>query len=134
MVRDVSGILTNVGSAVTGLATGNIVGAGLSALGVAGSGVSALGNTINSKIAKMSSTGTVGSLDYTGFGSWAVLQTFKLQVDQDPSDLGRPLCQTTTINELSGYVLVDNPHVSIAGLPEEKSAIEGFMASGFFYE
>lgn len=55
-------------------------------------------------------------------------------VDDDNTDRGRPLCKVKTINTLSGYIKVADAHIAIPCLSNERSMIEEFMMSGFFYE
>lgn len=48
---------------------------------------------------------------------------------------GRPLCDTVTLNTLSGYCICDNPSVSIAGaFLSEQLEIENFLQTGVFIE
>ena len=59
---------------------------------------------------------------------------FNLIVDEDLSELGRPLCQTKIINTLSGYVLCSNAEAVIPGTHEEVSKVNGYLNGGFFWE
>lgn len=55
-------------------------------------------------------------------------------VNDDPTNRGYPLCQTKTLNTLSGYIKVVDAHVDIPCLAAERDMIVNFMESGFYYE
>lgn len=55
-------------------------------------------------------------------------------VDENLTELGRPLYQVKQINTLSGYILCQGADVPITGTQEEAIAINAYMNSGFFYE
>lgn len=55
-------------------------------------------------------------------------------VDENLTELGRPLCQPKQINTLSGYILCQNADAQINGTADEASLINSYMNSGFFYE
>ena len=52
---------------------------------------------------------------------------------EDNTHRGRPLCQVTTINTLSGFVLCADADVVIPCTDREKSAIQAYLESGFYY-
>lgn len=54
--------------------------------------------------------------------------------DDDLTHRGRPLCQQKTISTLSGYVLVSDADISIAGTKQENEQIKSYMNNGFYYE
>lgn len=47
---------------------------------------------------------------------------------------GRPLYEWRVINTLSGFVKCSNPSIDIAGYSGDKDAVNGYLASGFYYE
>lgn len=55
-------------------------------------------------------------------------------IDEDQANQGRPLCELKQINTLSGYVVVNQPHISAAQLARENDMINNYMAGGFYYE
>lgn len=55
-------------------------------------------------------------------------------VDENITELGRPLYQVKRIDTLSGYVLCQGADIQISGTREEALAINNYMNSGFFYE
>ena len=55
-------------------------------------------------------------------------------VDEDITQLGRPLCSPRVINTLSGYIQCENVEIDIPSTVEEKRKIKEYMEAGFFYE
>lgn len=55
-------------------------------------------------------------------------------VDENITEIGRPLCQTKTLSTLSGYVLCLNADIQISGTQEESTKINDYMNNGFFIE
>lgn len=55
-------------------------------------------------------------------------------VDENLTELGRPLCQTKQINTLSGFILCQGADAQITGTADEAAQINAYMNSGFFYE
>ena len=55
-------------------------------------------------------------------------------VDENQTELGRPLCTTKTINTLSGFILCSGADCQISGTQEEAQKINNYMNTGFFYE
>lgn len=55
-------------------------------------------------------------------------------VDENLTELGRPLCQTKQINTLSGYILCSGADCQITGTQDEAIKVNNYMNSGFFYE
>ena len=63
-----------------------------------------------------------------------LLAKFYTVVDENITEIGRPLCQTKRIDTLSGYILCENADAQIAGTQDESQKINGYLNSGFFYE
>ena len=110
-------------SAAANFATGNYLGAGV---GIA----SAIGEGIGTPGSNQSSGGFV----QYGDGTFMLRGYFKPIVDEDITNKGRPYMKWTTPATLSGYMIVDNPHVAVAGTAQEIDQINGYLASGFYYE
>lgn len=55
-------------------------------------------------------------------------------VDENITELGRPLYQVKRIDTLSGYILCQGADIQISGTREEALAINNYMNTGFFYE
>ena len=124
-------VLTDYSGAINSLASG--VGSG-SMLGFV---QSAIGATIQTALAsqapKVSSSGANGS--FLNFALEPNLVTeHTLLVDEDNTELGRPLMSTRTISNLYGYIKCAEAHFSGSCFDSERDAINNFMVSGFFYE
>lgn len=102
-------------------------------LGVASSVISGIGDNARSLYPKVLTNGNNYGNGELG-KPWYIVGEFHHPVDMDPVHRGRPLCQVKTINSLSGYILVSDPDISIAGTAEENAKIKSYMASGFYYE
>ena len=55
-------------------------------------------------------------------------------VDEDLTELGRPLCTYAVISTLSGYILCSGADCQITGTQEESQKVNGYLNGGFFYE
>lgn len=60
--------------------------------------------------------------------------TFYIQVEEDNTQLGRPLCQRRQINTLSGFMMCRNPDADIPCFDIERELINRHLTIGFFYE
>lgn len=55
-------------------------------------------------------------------------------VDENNTELGRPLCKVKQISTLSGFILCQGADAQITGTQEEAQKINNYMNTGFFYE
>ena len=95
--------------------------------------VGAIASATEAAMPKSRTSGNVGTFsnvfdDYYAYGQ------FHEVVDEDLAQRGRPLCKAVQISTLSGYILVNDPDVSIAGTKEENQQIKSYMSNGFYYE
>lgn len=65
---------------------------------------------------------------------WSCEATYFDPIDENRTELGRPLAEVIQINTLSGFVKCANASLSIPGHAEEMSEVNGFLNGGFFYE
>ena len=79
--------------------------------------------------------GSVGSRGCIQFNPDAFI-TKKLLKGKEfqTATLGRPLCQYKQLSTLSGFILCNKASVGIAGLEEERAAVNAYLNSGFYYE
>ena len=85
-------------------------------------------------LAQLSYSGSTGNFT-TSIENITLSAKFQRIVDQAPNKVGSPLYKNVYINTLSGFVLCEKPvFQSSIATAEEESAIEEFMAKGFFYE
>lgn len=92
-------------------------------------------NTLNASMPQLATSGTNGSMMITDPNLLATFcyQHFKL-TDEDITHKGRPLCESRTINTLSGYILCSDGEFDISCMDEERTAISDFLTTGFFWE
>ena len=123
-------VLSDYSSAI-GTAAAGTVG------GLAGMAMGLISATVQSAIAtqapKVATTGANGSFISFALSPDLVVE-HTLLVDENNTDLGRPLMQTKTINTLSGYIKCAESHFSGACFDSEKDMINRYMVDGFFYE
>lgn len=115
-------IMGMVGSA----ATGNIMGASMSAMGMVGSVTSAM------RPAASSIGGNGGYSDL--YGLITLLAQFYHMPEEDNSHAGRPLCQNKTLSTIPGYQKIMDGDVAINGTAGEQAAIKAYLEGGYFYE
>ena len=117
-------------AAAMGMITGGVggaIGAGLMA------GASGIYNTLQSAMPQVETGGTNGSFLAPAIHT-KVLSTFYKIVDENIEHVGRPLCETRVLKNLSGFIKCAEGDHDIACMLEEKEAISRFLTSGFFWE
>ena len=124
VLSDYSGAISSLVGGITGGTANSVIG-----------GI--IGTTINTALAtqspKVSTNGANGS--FVNFALEPNLITeHTLLVDEDNTELGRPLMSTRTISNLSGYIKCADAHFSASCFDSERDAVNNFMLSGFFYE
>lgn len=126
-------------------AGGGALGAGLQAfggnyVGAMHSGMMALssvGNAIESAMPTVTSDGVNGSFlafeRLTGTFD-RITALFSPVVDEDNTELGRPLCEVRQIKNLAGYVKCGEATVDYYAFDSELDMIHNYLLSGFFWE
>ena len=98
------------------------------------SGVTEAARSMYTTVSTGGNNGGYAKLAMFGGFNAAVTSLFQSIAPEDNAHFGRPLCQTKTINTLSGYILCGDPDISIVGTEGEAAQIVAFLASGFYYE
>ena len=119
-----SAALGAVGGAISGF-MGNVGGF----IGAA----SGVGNAVESLAPRAQTIGTTGSF-VSNRGEFRLDHQFFRPVADDNTHNGRPLCQVRQLNTLSGYMLIQDGDVTIAGTASEDSKIRNYLETGFYYE
>lgn len=139
---NIAGVISSVGGAVGGVAgfglaaaTGNVFGAASSAFGILSNASSAvMAANQRSVSVKGANSSRAGFKD-----SMAVLTLVQLDTE-DPDDAnyiakyGRPVALTHAISNHSGYVQCEKASIEIAGDLWERTQINSYLNSGFYYE
>ena len=127
--------------------TRDYIGAATSALGAVGGAISGIlgnaggfigaaagvGNAVESLMPRAQTIGTTGSF-VSNRGDFRLDHQFFRPVSDDNTHNGRPLCQVRQLNTLSGYMLIQDGDVTIAGTASEDSKIRNYLETGFYYE
>ena len=121
-----SGALGSMGSALTG----NYVGA---VTGFIGSTVGMIGQGVANSIPKAHTTGQKGS-DMNFSRDITAEYVWRIVVDDDNTQHGKPLCEVRQINTLSGFLMAEKPDIAISGTREEADKINAELTTGIFYE
>lgn len=84
------------------------------------------------KVSGLSNGGSF--LPFFNVDSFYLMHKYVEIVDENLTELGRPLCTTKTINTLTGFILCSGADCQITGTQEEAQKINNYMNTGFFYE
>ena len=125
-----------LGAAVTAVgAAADTAGKALSlnVTGAIASAASGIYDTLKAAMPQMATSGSNGSLIVAGTQTTLVFQHFHI-VDEDITHKGRPLCEIRQINTLSGYILCADGEFDISCFDEERTMIQDYLTSGFFWE
>lgn len=139
LTRDYLGEVKNqldMQTGTVGALTSVVMGGAGAATGVAGS-IQSIGamafDAVRMKYPTVAGGGANGN--FLGLHSQCYLQAkFYECVDQNITEIGRPLYKNKTINTLSGFICCSGADVAISGTEEEADIINNYMNSGFFYE
>lgn len=92
-----------------------------------------IGNAVNHLMPQVDSQGVNGS--FVAMAMPPNLTAIHLAVvDEDNTEMGKPLCEVKTINTLSGYIKCGEATVDFACFDDEKKSILNYMTGGFFWE
>ena len=95
--------------------------------------VSHVANAIDCLAPQVRTSGSDGSRNYVGLTPRLIMQFMPL-VDEDNTELGRPLRKIRTIKNLSGFIKCFEVTVDYPCFSSEKEIIHEYLISGFFYE
>ena len=137
VVRNYVGAATSALGGFTGAISGAVAGAaagplGIAAGAIAGGGAS-IGNAVEAMQPRAQTIGSTGSF-VSNRGEFRLDHQFFRPIDDDNTHNGRPLCQVKQLNTLSGYILIQDGDVTIAGTASEDSKIRNYLETGFYYE
>lgn len=96
--------------------------------------ISALADGARLKYPSVMGGGTAGTFLNVHAGGCYLYGKFYNIVNENITEIGRPLCQTKTLSTLSGYCLCDKADAQITGTAEEAIRINTFLNGGFFIE
>ena len=131
-VKNQLDINTATGGALASIALG-----GLGAAGGVSNSIMQIGSmafdAVRYRYPTVSGGGVNGS--FLGMHSTSYLQArFYNVVDQNNTEIGRPLYQTKTLSTLSGFALCSGADVAITGTSDEAVKVNSYLNSGFYIE
>lgn len=88
---------------------------------------------VSAAFPKVSTTGSNGAFVEIIEAPYLVCE-YASVASENVTEFGRPLCDTRTINTLSGYVQCGQGNYSFEGTEFERKTINEFITNGFFYE
>lgn len=120
--QDIIGGATSLLSAGAAALAGNYLGA-----------AAGIGSAVQAAAPKANTIGGTGGWGDLG-GAPGVVQHFYPVTDEDNDHTGRPLMAVRQISSLSGYIIVQDGDISIAGTQSEAEQIRQYLEGGFYYE
>ena len=79
------------------------------------------------------SKGGVSSVAKYGITPYITGRFYDL-VDDNNEDHGRPLCKRVQLSSIPGYIMVDDPDISLTATAAEIDSVKSYLKNGFFYE
>ena len=123
----IGGAISTIGAGAAAAITGNPI-------AIAGAAISGIGTAVDA----MGATGTSSNIGAGAagiMGEYGWLDTICYEItDSDNAQNGRPLCKIKKPSTLTGYMIVSDGYVEIAGPLPEQQEIKRFLETGFFYE
>lgn len=129
LVQAGAGVMNSMISGFAGNATGAIYGGVMA--------VNSVGDAVKSAMPQAITSGSNGS--FLGLISHCtplhcIISKFTLLVDEDLTEVGRPLCKVRTINTLSGFIKCAEVTIDYPAYDIEKEQIHSQLLKGFFWE
>ena len=121
MTDYISSINNGVGAIASGF-TGNIAGI-----------FSNITSAVESAMPKVSIMGSNGCISEVAEPPFIIAEHYQM-VDENIQEFGRPLCNTRTISQLSGYIQCGEADHQFSGTRTESEEINRYMKDGFYYE
>lgn len=104
---------------------------------LAGGSISDVGNGIlnaaqatNADVASKGATGSTIAFDTIPY----IVARFKILVDDNNEDHGRPLCRRIQLFSIPGFIMVDDPDIALTATAAEIDSVKSYMKNGFFLE
>lgn len=127
--RFMGGLTTDIAAAIASIGGGSLIDPGGQVSG--GSIAAHFGSTLVPSI--VTANGASASPTLYKAQSY-VVSIFSHIAEEDNPNLGRPLCLSTTVSSLPGYLQIADPDFSSSATEQENNMIRSFMSGGFFYE
>jgi hypothetical protein len=95
-----------------------------------GNGILNAAQATNADVASKGATGSTIAFDSVPY----MVARFKILVDDNNEDHGRPLCKRVQLSTIPGFIMVDDPDIALNATAAEIDSVKSYMKNGFFYE
>lgn len=95
-----------------------------------GNGILNAAQATNADVASKGATGSTIAFDTVPY----IVARFKILVDDNNEDHGRPLCQKVQLFSIPGFIMVDDPDIALPATAAEIDSVKSYMKNGFFLE
>lgn len=95
-----------------------------------GNGILNAAQATNADVASKGATGSTIAFDSVPY----MVARFKILVDDNNEDHGRPLCKRVQLSTIPGFIMVDDPDIALNATAEEIDSVKSYLKNGFFYE
>lgn len=95
-----------------------------------GNGILNAAQATNADVASKGATGSTIAFDSVPY----MVARFKILVDDNNEDHGRPLCKRVQLSTIPGFIMVDDPDISLNATAAEIDSVKSYLKNGFFYE
>lgn len=95
-----------------------------------GNGILNAAQATNADVASKGATGSTIAFDSVPY----MVARFKILVDDNNDDHGRPLCKRVQLSTIPGFIMVDDPDIALNATAAEIDSVKSYLKNGFFYE
>lgn len=95
-----------------------------------GNGILNAAQATNADVASKGATGSTIAFDSVPY----MAARFKILVDDNNEDHGRPLCKRVQLSTIPGFIMVDDPDIALPATAAEIDSVKSYMKNGFFLE
>lgn len=95
-----------------------------------GNGILNAAQATNADVVSKGATGSTIAFDAIPY----IVARFKILVDDNNEDHGRPLCQKVQLFSIPGFIMVDDPDIALPATAAEIDSVKSYMKNGFFLE
>lgn len=95
-----------------------------------GNGILNAAQATNADVASRGATGSTIAFDSVPY----MVARFKILVDDNNEDHGRPLCKRVQLSTIPGFIMVDDPDIALNATAAEIDSVKSYLKNGFFYE
>lgn len=95
-----------------------------------GTGILNAAQATNADVASKGATGSTIAFDSIPY----MVARFKILVDDNNEDHGRPLCKRVQLSTIPGFIMVDDPDIALNATAAEIDSVKSYLKNGFFYE